>query len=76
MSGTQSKPLELSRGSSSQAGGADGITQVAFITFIFGMRTVPWHPEIKFVIGAIVVYQAVLVSNSNYRLFKRQFGGQ
>ena len=50
--------------------------QVAFITFISVIRTVPWDPEMKFVIRAIVVNWDVWVSASDLRLLKRHFGGQ
>ena len=49
---------------------------VAFITFIFSLPVAPWHPEMKFVIHAIVVYRDVWVSASNLRLLKPHFEGQ
>jgi len=76
ITGSQVKPLEFSRGPSSPAGGADGIVLVAFVTFIFVIPAAPWHPEMKFVIRAIVVYRDVWVSASDLRLLKRHFGGQ
>jgi hypothetical protein len=73
---SQVKPLEVRRGLSSPACGVDGIAIVAFITFIFIIPTAPRHPEMKFVICAIVVYLDVWVSASDLRLHKRHIGGQ
>jgi len=76
IAGSQGKPLKFSHGPSSPAGGGDGISLVAFITFIFVIPAAPWHPEMQFVICAIVVYRDVWVSASDLRLLKRYFGGQ
>jgi hypothetical protein len=54
----------------------DGIVPIAIITVIFSIPAVPWHPEMKSVIHAIIVYRNVSVSASHLRLLKRHFGGQ
>ena len=73
ITGSQIKPLELSRGPSSPAGGGNGIT---FITCIFEMPAATWHPEMQFVMRVIVVYRDVVVSASDLRFLKRHFWGQ
>jgi hypothetical protein len=73
ITGFQVKPLEFSCGPSSPAGSGNCI---ALVTFIFEMPATPWHPEMQFVILAIVVYWNVLVSASDLRFLKRHFGGQ
>jgi hypothetical protein len=70
---SQVEPLKFSHSPASPAGGGDSI---AFVTFIFEMPTAPWHPEVQFVIRAIVVCQDVWLSASNVRFLKRHFGGQ
>jgi hypothetical protein len=42
-----------------RAGGGDRIAHIAFITFIFVISAAAWHPEMKFVIRAIVLYRDV-----------------
>jgi hypothetical protein len=76
ITGSQVKPLKLSRGPSSPAGGGDGIALVAFVTFIFEIPATPWHPEMQFVIRAIVIYRDVWVSACELKLLNRHFGGQ
>jgi hypothetical protein len=73
ITGSQVEPLEFSQSPSSPAGGGNSI---GFVTVIFGITTAPWHPEIYFVIHAIVVYRDVWVSDSDLRFLKRHFGGQ
>jgi hypothetical protein len=57
MTGAQVKLHQFRRRPSLPAGSGDSITIVAFITFIFVVPSTPWHPKMKFVIHAIVVYQ-------------------
>jgi uncharacterized membrane protein YkgB len=57
-------------------GGGDGIMVVAFVTISFLICTARWHPEMQFVICAIVVIQDIWVSASNLSLLKSHFGGQ
>ena len=76
IAGSQVKLLEFSRSPSLPDGGWDGIPLVAFITFIFIIPSALWHPEMQFVIHAIVVYRDVWVSASDLRLLKCHFRGQ
>jgi hypothetical protein len=71
--GSQVKPLKFYRGPSSRASGGDGLVIVDFITFIFLIPAATWHPEIKYVIHAIIVYQDVLVGASDLSLLKCHF---
>jgi len=63
------RPLLLTRG-------GDGIALMAFFSFIYVIRTAPWHPEMQFIINAIVRYRDVCVSASDLGLLKRHFRGQ
>ena len=73
---SQVKLLEFSYSPLSPADSGDGVTLIAFITFIFEIPTSPWHPKMQLVIRAIVVYRDVWVSASDSRFLKRHFGGQ
>ena len=73
---SQVKSLELSRGPSSPACGGEGITLVAFVTFIFGFPAAPWHPEMQFIMHAMVGWRDIGVSASDLRLRKHHLGGQ
>ena len=70
------KPLKFRGGSSSPAGGGDGIALVAFVTSIFIIPAARWHPNIQFVICAIVAYRDVSVSSYNVCLLTQHFAGQ
>jgi hypothetical protein len=76
ITGSEVKPVQFSRGPSSPAGNGDEIAHVAFITFTVIITPAPWHPEMKFVIHAIVVYWDVSVSASDLRLLKHHLRGQ
>jgi hypothetical protein len=76
ITGSQVKPLEFSRGPMSPAGAGDGVALVALDTFFFAISAAPWHPEMQFVIRAIVVYWDVWVSASDHRFLKRHLGCQ
>jgi hypothetical protein len=73
ITGSEVKPPKFSRGPSSPAGSGVGI---AFVTFIFEIPTAPWHPEMQFMIRAIVVYQDVGVSANVLRSLNRHCGAQ
>jgi hypothetical protein len=53
----------------------DVIAPVCFILFLLPTLAAPGHPELKFVICAIVVYTDVWVSASDVRLFKFHCAG-
>jgi len=69
-------PLDFRGGLPSPADGGDVIAIVTFITLIFVIPAAPWHPEMKFVIRAIVVYRDVWVNTSDLMLLKCHFGRQ
>jgi hypothetical protein len=74
--GSQFNALKVSHGPSSPPGGRDGIVHLTFDTFIFVNPLALWHPEMKLVICAIVVYRDVWVSASDPRFLKLHFRGQ
>ena len=73
---SQVKLQQFSRRPSWQAGGGDGITLVAFITFILPIPAATWHPDMQYVICAIVVYRVVCLSASDLKFLKHHVGGQ
>jgi len=76
ITGSQVKPFGFSHWPLLPTGGADGIGLVTLFTFIFVIPAAPWHPEMQFVIHAIVVYRNGWVSPSDLRFLKHHFGGQ
>jgi hypothetical protein len=49
------------------------MAHVTFVTFIFVNPSAPWHPEMKFLVRAVVVYRNGWVSASDLRLLKSHF---
>jgi len=76
ITGFQVKPLEFSCVLWWLGGGRDSIVVIAFVTCTFAIPADTCHPEMQFIIGAIVSYRDVWVSASDLRFLKHQFGGQ
>jgi len=76
ITGFQAKPRDFSHCPLSLAGGGDVIALIMYFTLIFVIPAAYWHPEMQFVIAAIVVYWDFWVSASDLRILKCHFWGQ